>query len=226
MRYILSFLILISASAASACELTKEGWSFRLGGAIVHEVERCAAAGFDFNSLDEDGDPVFHLMVSVVGAPEAILIALNAGADPNLPDRFGSASFVDMLNFSAPEDDVSVAGKLELLGQAGADFSLTDNHDYTALGRAVSKRFDASVEVLLRYGADPNQLSTYGRAPLFNTVFGRCQPQMGETLIDAGARLDVMGDDVVARLFEEAEEACTDGAGQAYIVQLETLAGR
>ncbi|MFV0476163.1 MAG: ankyrin repeat domain-containing protein [Pikeienuella sp.] len=187
-------------------------------------AQNCAEAGFDFDAPLPSGRVPFREMVVLGGSPEAVAIALEAGADPNITDKYGSPAFVDLINFSMETDDPALLEILRLLGEAGADFSLPDNQGDLALSKAAGGGETGTVRLLLAYGADPNGLNAYARTPLFETVFGRCSPEAGAALIDKGARLDPMPADQLARMFDEADKACAETApGRDYVARLRAM---
>ena len=220
---------LLPGTAFANCILAQEdaqSWAMN-GAALARAVEDCLAEGVDLTAPLPSGDNPLHMLIATTPAPEAVGIALAAGADPNVTGKHGSPAFVDMVNFAMEKDDPDVIAVLKLLGEAGADFSRPDNQDQSALSMAAGGGEVETVRVLLQYGADPNGLNAYSRTPLFETVFGRCSPEVGELLIEHGARLDPMPQDQIDRMFEEAAESCADlGGGDAYVARLRELAGR
>src|SRR5690606_22329563 len=106
------------------------------GRALVDMVADCAEAGLDFSAQLPSGNVPFHEIVATGYEPEAVATALRAGADPNTASRHGSPAFVDLINFSMEKDDPALLEILRLLGKAGADFSLPDNHGDLALSKA------------------------------------------------------------------------------------------
>lgn len=219
------FFFMLPQAVYGACLIDddeQQAWNI-LGSTIISVVADCAETGFDFSAELASGIVPFHRIVAVYAEPEAVRIALEAGADPNTTSRWGSPAFVDMVNFSMTEkDDPDTLAVLRLLGEAGADFSRPDNHGQTALAMASGSGEIETVRVLLDYGAD---LNGYERTALFHTVFGRCSPAIGELLIEYGARIDPMPADQVARMLEEARTTCgeTDN-GRAWAKQLHVMA--
>ena len=226
MKYLLVIPFLWVQAAYAECMIeTDEAQAWLLHGpAFVDMVEDCASAGFDFSAQLPSGEIPFHQIVATGGEAEAVAIALGAGADPNTTSRHGSPAFVDLINFSMEKDDPTLLDILRHLGEAGADFSLPDNQGDLALSKAAGGGEIETVRLLLQYEADPNGLNTYSRTPLFETVFGRCAPDVGELLMEHGARLDPMPQDQIARMFEEAEKACADtSSGRDYIARLKAM---
>lgn len=228
MKFIAFLLGLTALPAAADCAFETEPInSLRFSGpALERAATECAAAGFDFSAPLPSGDvPIHELVIAGISA-EAVRIALEAGADPNATDKYGSPAAVDLINFSsAMKDDPEKLAILRLLGQAGADFSLPDSHGDTALARAAGGGEIEVTRILLEYGADPNGLNTYDRTPLFATVFGRCSPEIGELIIEAGGHYETMPMDQIERMFAEAEKSCPAvPGGSDYIARLYSLA--
>jgi len=219
-------LCLFALSAHAECLfLTDEDEAWRLSGrAYVNMVEKCEEAEFDFSTQLPSGKIPFREIVVLGGEPQAVAAALRAGADPNTTDKRGSPAFVDLINFTMDKDDSVVLEILRYLGEAGADFSIPDEYGDLALSKAAGGGETETTKLLLEYGADPNGLDTYLRTPLFQTVFGRCSPYVGDILIKYGARLDPMREDQVARMFDEAAKVCSDiPGGPEYIERLDRL---
>lgn len=225
MRFVLGFIFIIASGAASACPLlTYTG--YMSAGVYRSAAQTCSNEGVDFNSGPAGEHPIFHRIIVLSGSAEAVQIGLDAGGNPNIQSKSGSPSFVDLVNFAHSDSEPEVVAILELLGAAGADFSQPDSHGALALSTAAGGGELDTVRVLLRWRANPNGLDTYNRTPLFATVFGRCSPDVGRLLIQNGARIDVMPQDQIDRLFVEADKVCTNGAGRAYVRELQSLAGR
>ncbi len=224
MRLLIVFLFLANVSAASACEL--QGSTRFIPPSVVEaQVRDCAEEGFDFNTAREGENAVMYRLIATGGSPEAVEIALTAGGNPNIQSRFGSPAFVDLINFAHRDGESVVVEILELLGAAGANFSTPDNHGDLALSKAAGGGELDTVRVLLRWQADPNGLNTYGRTPLFETVFGRCSPDVGRILISNGARIAPMDQEQVDRMLIEATEVCTSREERDYVDELEALSG-
>ena len=226
MRFVLTLMFCVLSSAAAACPLVTDT-RFMPPATLERAVETCIAQGVDLNSKDARGNPMFHRIIATGGSPRAVELALGAGADPNIATPNGSPAFVDLVNFSHPDDEATVVEILEVLGQAGARFSTPDSNGDLALSKAAGGGELDTVRVLLRWRADPNGLNTYDRTPLFETVFGRCSPDVGRLLIANGARVDVMAQDQIDRMLAEGEDSCASvRGGRAYLAELATLAGR
>lgn len=227
-RLLLPALLAAASPAGAGCLFLENGpAAANLTGAMLARVSAdCAAAGLDFSAPLESGDAPFRRIIVFGASPEAVSIALAAGADPDIADASGSPAFVDLINFDSGKDAPETLGILRLLGEAGADFSRPDAYGDLALSKAAGGGEIETVRVLLDYGADPNGLNTYDRTPLFETVFGNCLPEIGALLIERGARLDPMPEDQIARLFEEAAKTCAHAPGGAdYIARLKGMRG-
>ncbi|MBU2993546.1 hypothetical protein Q4555_13105 [Octadecabacter sp. 1_MG-2023] len=225
MRFLLGLGFSFMASVATACPLmTHTGYVSP--SVMVNSVKICSDEGVDFNAGPSGGDAIFRRVIVSGWSAEAVQLGLEAGGNPNIQSRHGSPAFVDLVNFADQDSEPVVVEILEVLGAAGANFSTPDNNGDLALSKAAGGGELDTVRVLLRWRADPNGLNTYNRSPLFETVFGRCSPDVGRMLIQNGARIDVMPQDQIERMFVEAAETCTNRQGRAYVRELETLDGR
>lgn len=218
--------LLLFAPAALACPLqTDPDRVLGFGaGSPVSAIQACADAGFDFSAPLPDGRVPFREIVVTTSHPDAVQLMLQAGADPDTADRYGSPAFVDAINFAQDREDPDFLRMIDILGAHGADFSQPDSNGDLALSKAAGGGDNQLMAILLKHGADPNGLNTYRRTPLFETVFGICNSEGGAMLIDAGATLSPMPADQVSRLFDEAAKSCSGtAAGQAYIDFLKGL---
>ena len=77
-------------------------------------------------------------------------VLLEAGADPNLKDKYGKTALIWA---SAAEGHTEV---VKVLLEAGADPNLKDEDGITALMGASTGGYTEVVKVLLEAGADPN----------------------------------------------------------------------
>ena len=228
MRYLSHGLVvlILTAPAALACPFeTSPDSVLRFGaGSPLSAIRTCAEAGFDFSAPLADGRVPFREIVVSRSDPEAVELMLQAGADPNTSDKYGSPAFVDAINFVHDREHPDFLRMIEILGAYGADFSRPDSHGDLALSKAAGGDDNRLLAILLEHGADPNGLNTYDRTPLFETVFGTCNTEGGAMLIDAGATLSSMPADQVERLFDEAQASCSGGVeGQAFIDLLKGL---
>lgn len=227
MRVWLTGFALCLAAPAAACPITGDMRSLMLApseAAMLDIVRSCAATDFDFSAtLPGDKIPFWHI-VATYSSAEAVQIMLDAGADPNTTDRQGDPAVTAAINFVYDANDPAFLDMIRVLGDAGTDFSVPDSYGHTNLERAAGGGEIALLRLLLQYGADPNGLNPYGRTPLFETVFGTCRPQVGDTLIKAGGNITAMPADQIDRLFDEAAESCPNVAGgPAYVAQLQAL---
>ena len=211
---------------ALACPFkTDPDTALRTFGPPLHKaIETCAASGLNFSKPVKNGKIPFREIVAISNDPKAVELMLQAGADPNTRSKHGAPAFVDAVNFAYDRDDKAFLKMMELLGEAGADFSQPDNNGQLALSMATGSDAVKLMEVLLRHGADPNGLNAYNRTPLFASVFGTCNVKGGDILIAAGATLAPMPGDQVERMFKEAQKNCANsGKGRRYINRLQGL---
>ncbi|MCF2903691.1 hypothetical protein L0666_01710 [Octadecabacter sp. CECT 8868] len=221
MRLVLASVFGLLASSVAACPLMDNA-----SHSVAPAWKDCPETAGNFKSGPDGDDARFRQIILSSNSAAAVQAGLDAGGNPNVQSEHGSPAFVDLINFASSDDEATVVEILEVLGAAGANFSTPDNHGDLALSKAAGGGELDTVRVLLRWRADPNGLNTYNRTPLFETVFGRCSPDVGRMLIQNGARIDVMPQDQIERMFNEAAETCTNGRGRAYVRELETLAGR
>lgn len=86
------------------------------------------------------------------GPVALVRVLLDLGADPDYPDAEGFPSLFAAIDRSAPDRHEV----LELLLTAGANVQQRGVSDCTALHYAACRNDAAAVEILLRYGADPD----------------------------------------------------------------------
>lgn len=114
------------------------------------------AAGADVNARDNVGRTPLHRAVRLsYGTPYSALpgwisALLDAGADPNARDSEGTTP----LHLAAASWGES-APLVRLLAEAGAELDAVDSAGRTALRLALDRDATATVETLLRLGADP-----------------------------------------------------------------------
>lgn len=106
------------------------------------------------NQVDADGQTALFLSCSTryYGAISALL---EAGADPNITDRYGCAPLHEAVRWRA--NNVML-----MLLNAKASVSVTDIDHETPLMFAAAQGFSTGVRILLRHGADVTMTNCYG----------------------------------------------------------------
>jgi uncharacterized protein len=127
------------------------------------EADRWRKSGADVNAIGGDGvSPLIWIMSTTLGTSK-IEYLLKAGADPNYRDerRKGSAMY-----FAAGGNRPDI---LELMLKYKGNPNLIGPRDRTMLMVAASQFRDANIDLLLKYGADINQIDH-----LDETVADKC----------------------------------------------------
>lgn len=226
MKHLLTAAFLTLSGAAQACELRSNPdilYSTR-DGALPALIQTCLNDGLDFEAPLSNGKPPFVTIVATTGSLQAVELMLDAGVDPNTPGRYGGTAMTDAINVAYDAEDPAFLAIIQALIDAGADVNIVDSSGHTNLERAAGGGEVSLLRMLLAAGADPNILNPFDRTPLFETVFGRCRPEVGAILIEAGGGIAAMPTDQIDRMFDEAAESCAEVDGGAeYIARLETL---
>ena len=119
------------------------------------------------NVRDECGQSC--LEHAIYRGPVALIRALlDLGADLDYPDPGGFPALFAAIDREAPDRHEV----LELLLAAGADVQQRGVNDYTALHYAACRDDAAAVEILLRYGADPDAAT---RIDHYATALEECE---------------------------------------------------
>ena len=143
--------------------------------------------GVDVNATDTEGQTA--LMVACLkGNENAIVVLLNAGADPDIPDVTGHKCLQNA-SFGGCGKDIMLA-----ILEHGANVNDTDKWNRTALMAACDKRNADAVHVLLNAGADPNISSNFegneGYTCLMFAVGTGCRKEIVQALVDNGANVN------------------------------------
>ncbi|KAK3689276.1 ankyrin repeat-containing domain protein, partial [Podospora appendiculata] len=138
-----------------------EGWS------VLHVAARCGreqsvklllSHGADVNVRDERGYSALAAACNGCSLPDIPRLLLENKADPNAPDKLGSAP----LHWTAYKGNKVIC---ELLLDHGAEVNMVAPTLGTPLSMATWGMNDC-IEPLLAAGADPTILDSYGRTPL------------------------------------------------------------
>jgi uncharacterized protein len=112
------------------------------------------------NVRDECGQTVLDFAI-YRGPVSLVRTLLELGADPNYSDDGGFPSLFAAIDRTAPDRHEVLA----MLLAAGANVEQRGVNDYTPLHRAACRDDAGAVELLLRYGADPDartRIDNYG----------------------------------------------------------------
>ena len=158
----------------------------------VSLVKELLSKGVDVNSKNDDGlTPLnfldYYYFYHNKNKNEWINILkllLDAGADPNLQDKYGGAILLSTCQY----DDLQSHRGIEMLLKAGADPNLQLNDGSFALEEAAYGNDIHLVELLLESGADPDLQNGLGETALISASV-MCHPKTVQKLIDKGANI-------------------------------------
>ncbi len=160
-------------TTAQDCSVSGEKWN------DIQLFRRCLAD----HGLDAWGPWVLHTAALRTSNPTIIRLLLEAGADPNAPDDYGSTPLHD----AAYNDNAIVSS---VLLDAGARPNVRNNRGWTPLHSAVLSGNRLTVSILLDSGADANARAydEQGRFPVHLAAV-QDDPTLVAMLLDAGADL-------------------------------------
>lgn len=155
-------------------------------------VQLLVAAGASLDKRAKDGStPLLLATGNKSGNPQPARLLIQAGADPNISNRYGRTPLFRVVQNGEAE-------LADLLIQAGADVNAADRFGATPLTFAAESGSVEVAEALISAGAtvnpDPSSLPTLydGNTPLHAAVGGRNPAAMVELLIQHGVNVDVM----------------------------------
>ena len=168
------------------------------GHAAVVKLLIEAGAGLD-KQAEDASTPLLLATGNERREPEPIRLLLLAGADPNIPNRYGRTPL-----FRVVQNGEAELGRLLL--QAGADVNAADRYGATPLRFAAERGSVDIAEALLSAGAAvnpvPSSLPTLydGNTPLLAAVGGRNPTAMVALLIQHGVDVNLKDEHGVAPL--------------------------
>jgi ankyrin repeat protein len=161
-------------------------------------VETLLAAGADVNARNKSGEtPLNNRYVLLMinnprnNSEEKLRIIrklLDAGANPNIPADDGTTPLMRASLMAVQAPDENVFRLVKMLLEVGADVSLKDVNEMTALHWWIDSGKAEVIRLLLEAGTNPNDADKEGMTPLMWAVV--MHPRNGtvpEALIEGGA---------------------------------------
>ena len=119
------------------------------------------------------------------GHENSLNVLIDAGADVNVRDSYGSTSLMIAANRGHENN-------LKVLIHAGANVNVTDSNGLSFLMKAADRGHENSLKVLIHAGADVNAVDNVDRSALMLTASASAnKAEMVQTLIDAGAYMNL-----------------------------------
>ena len=163
----------------------------------------------DVNVLNKKNHTAL-IMACLNGKADAVNVLLNAGAKPNITDRFGNTCL-----HNAVRNDCSKE-VLQAIINHGADMNAINTMNSTALMEACRKRNAGAVNVLLNAGAKPNITDGFGNTCLHEAVRNHCSKEVLQAIINHGADINAINEWNSTAL----KRACMNGNADAVNVLL------
>ena len=133
----------------------------------ISSIAVLLSGGADARSVNAEGRTPLHLATASHDEPGGVEALLNAGADPNLRDRYGDTSL-----HAAVGPNLGWPGVVGVLLDGGADPEVVNGEGLSALQLLVREAPDrgGSVTLLLEKGANPDRKYPGGETPLHAAV--------------------------------------------------------
>ncbi|KKP00475.1 hypothetical protein THAR02_07420 [Trichoderma harzianum] len=164
----------------------------------VHTFNKLVDLGADVHATDQDGDNLFHHIMSSIGFFSdkeflpLIRRLINSGVDLNQRNRKGHPPLWKY-NLPAPTD--SDEELLRVLVEAGMDMNACDEEKGETILWVIGRRFQKSLKIMqmfIRLGADPKVFDRDGRTLLHDATKEKKDTSLFRYLISVGADPEVL----------------------------------
>ncbi len=134
---------------------------------IKHFLQGPIAQGrLDINAKDAD-DSTAVIFAALTGQTEVLQLLLDAGADPNVKNKFEKTALLTAL------DTLNYEKTLQLLLRKAANPNIPNKKGETPLHAVALSGNVPLIQAFLKAGANPNLQDIYGMTPLHRALFSR-----------------------------------------------------
>ena len=148
-------------------------------------VQSIIGHGADVNAINNRGQTALWFACTD-GQNNFVKVLLDAGADPNIADKYGDSCLHAAINGQCNTET------MQKMVDQGADVNVINKDGATPLLLACSIAQAESVALLLSLGADPNMADADGETSILNAIEGYCSVQTMQKLIDDGASVNAI----------------------------------